>query len=110
MQTLGIMLEFKEERISDLLHGHGGSYSPWMHNLTGKWNTKRGARIRFDLEDESATRHGKMFVGREEVRRGLAIFAVTYPHAFALWLEENDDDQTFDAVWQCIVYGKEVWN
>lgn len=110
MKTLAMMLEFDEGRITDLLHGHGGSHSPWMRSLKGGWSSKRGAVVTFDKEDESDEKPGKMRVGREEVRRGLAVFAKVYPHSFAMWLEENDDDLSFDAVWQSIVYGKEVWS
>lgn len=105
-----ITLEISEQRITDLLHGHGGGSSPWLHALEGKWNSKRGARAQFDREeDEEGSNKGRMTIRGPAVRRGLAAMAKEEPYQFSQFLEENDDEIAFDTALQCIIFGKCVF-
>lgn len=104
-----VTIEIDDKRVSDLLHGHAGGYSPWMHELSGEWN-KGGAKVRFDREqDDEGAGKGKMNVGRLLVRRGLTIMAKECPNRWADFMGRNDDDLAFDCAWQCIIFGKVVY-
>lgn len=103
-----ITIQLSDKRITDLLHGHGGSYSPWLHEMTGAWDSKAGAKVQYDREqDDEGTGKGKMTIRAAQVKRGLAIFA-SLP-SFGDFIAENDDDITFDAAIQCIIFGKLIY-
>ena len=71
-----IALNITDKRITDLLHGHGGSYSPWLHEMSGQWNGRKGMSVRYDTErGEEGDGKGRMVITREKVRRGMEIFA-----------------------------------
>lgn len=103
-----ITIEISDKRITDLIHGHGGSYSPWLHELVGEWNGPRGCRVKFDREkDEEGESKGRMRIGRRAIARGMTIFAKL--PSFGDFIEENDDDITFDTFLQCVIFGKLVY-
>lgn len=103
-----ITLNITDKRITDLLHGHGGSYSPWLHEVSGKWNGPKGATVRYDAENgEEGSGKGKMLMTRAKVRRGMEVFS-RLP-SFGDFMTENDDDLTFDCAMQCIIFGKLVY-
>lgn len=105
-----ITLNIPDVRITDLLHGHGGGYSPWLRELTGQWTRKAGFRVKYDLEaGEEGEGKGRKSVRAGAVRRGLALMAQHEPGAFAQFLEGNDDDLTFDTALQFIIFGKLVY-
>lgn len=105
-----ITLNITDTRITDLLHGHGGGSSPWLHELTGAWNKKRGFRVKYDREqDEEGSNKGRKLIGKRAVARGLAIMAAQEPYRFSQFLEENDDEICFDTALQCIIFGKCVY-
>lgn len=103
-----ITLNVTDKRITDLLHGHGGSYSPWLHEVSGKWNSRKGMTVRYDTErGEEGAGKGHMTITREKVRRGFEVFS-RLP-SFGDFMTENDDDLTFNCVMQCIIFGKLVF-
>lgn len=105
-----IILEIKDQRITDLLHGHGGGSSPWLHALSGKWDSAKGAKVKYDLlEGEEGDGKGRMVISSLDVMRGLAVMAKEEPYQFSQFLEENDDEITFDTALQCIIFGKCVY-
>ena len=105
-----ITLDISDRRITDLLHGHSGNHSPWMRGLSGKWDGKRGATVRFDREeDNEGDGKGVKTIRRPHVLQGLRIMAMTCPNRFADFLEESDDDLAFDVAWQCILFGKIIY-
>lgn len=105
-----ISISVDDKRITDLLHGHGGGSSPWIQELTGTWNSKNGARVKFDREqDDEGDGKGRKTVRRAQVEKGLALFAKLAPNHFADWLTENDDEIAFDCAWQAIIFGKLVY-
>lgn len=105
-----ITLNIPDQRVTDLLHGHGGGSSPWLHELVGKWTDKNGFRVKYDREqDEEGDGKGRMRIGRRKVTKGLAIMAEKEPYQFSQFLEENDDEIAFDTALQCIIFGKCVY-
>lgn len=105
-----ITIQITDKRITDLLHGHGGSYSQWLHELSGSWNKPAGAKVKFDREqDEEGSGKGHKVIRAAAVKRGLAIMAQSEPYQFSQFLEENDDDITFDTALQCIIFGKTIY-
>lgn len=107
---MNIQISIPDKRITDLLHGHGGSYSPWMHKLKGKWNERAGATVVFDKNsDEEGGGTGKGVYNRLDVMRGLAILAKESPKHLCQFLEGDDDDLSFDCAWQCIIFGRLVY-
>lgn len=101
-------IDISDKRITDLLHGHGGHYSPWLHELSGKWNSKAGAKAKFDREqDDEGSNKGSLTIRSGQVKRGMAIFAML--PSFGDFICENDDDLTFDCAMQCIIFGKLVY-
>lgn len=107
---MNITLEISDKRITDLLHGHGGGSSPWLHELSGKWDSKGGAKVRFDREeDNEGDGKGRARITRAKVKKGLAVMATQEPYQFSQFLEENDDEICFDTALQCIIFGKCVY-
>lgn len=105
-----ITIEITDERITDLLHGHGGGSSPWLHELSGKWNSPKGASVRFDREEEDeGVGKGRMIINRSKVRKGLVAMAAQEPYQFSEFRQEDDDEITFDTAMQCIIFGKCVY-
>ncbi len=105
-----ITIEIKDSRISELLHGHGGSISPWLGSVSGSWNSGNGAQVKYDREhDAEGDLTGRKATGRDAVLRGLTKMATGSPYQFSQFLEENDDDITFDVAWQYIIFGKLVY-
>ena len=105
-----ITLIVDDKRVSDLIHGHQGGYSPWLHELSGKWNTPHGATVKYDLEEEDeGNANGEMTFGRPDVERGLALMALDLPNHWEQFMTENDDDITFDSIMQYIIFGKLVY-
>jgi hypothetical protein len=103
-------VEISDKRISDFLHGHGGGYSPWLRELTGTWNDKKGAVIKFDREqDNEGDGYGRMTIRRKDIARGLSVMIHEAPEGFADFIQGNDDDIAFDSFLQCIVFGKLVY-
>lgn len=108
-----ITLTVKDERITDLLHGHGGSISgSWLEELSGEWNDSKGhCRVKFLREDqeESENPKGRKNIGRRTVQKGLALMAEFSPRHFADFMNENDDDVTFDVFVQYCIFGKVIY-
>jgi hypothetical protein len=105
-----ICFHIKDKRVTDLLHGHGGRYSPWLHELSGKWTDPKGFRIHYDREhDAEGAGTGRGRIGRRKVMRGLTLMALGSPTQFCEFLTENDDDVTFDTALQYIVFGKLIY-
>jgi len=103
-------IEIDDTKVTDLLHGHSGSYSDWLHSAEGKWYNLSGFRVRFDKEtDNEGDGTGRMTIKKAAVARGLAIFAKECPVAFSDWMQGNDDDLAFDCIMQCIIFGKLVY-
>lgn len=105
-----VTFEITDKRVTDLIHGHGGSYSPWLHEFSGKWNSPKGALAKYDLEaGEEGNGKGKMRIGRKAIERGLALMAVDLPNHWEQFMSENDDDITFDSIMQYCIFGKLVY-
>lgn len=105
-----ITLEIKEQRITDLLHGHCGSYSPWLHSASGKWNSTKGFKVKFDREeDEEGSGNGFKTITAKDVAKGLSLMAVDLPNHWEQFMTEDDDDITFDSIMQYIIFGKLVY-
>ena len=105
-----IQLPIENKRITDLLHGHGGSMSPWLHEVNGEWHGAGDCCVRFDREeDEEGDGKGHKTVKEDQVKFGLALMAQNSPHQFGQFLNGNDDDVTFDTAWQYIIFGKLVY-
>lgn len=105
-----ITLSVNDKRVTDLLHGHGGGSSPWLHELAGKWTDGRGFRVKFDREeDDEGDGKGRMRVGRRKVQRGLSLMAQKSPYQWGQFMDENDDEITFDTALQYIVFGKLIY-
>lgn len=105
-----ITVDVEDQRITDLLEGHGGTHSPWIHELTGTWKGRPGLKVRYDREqDEEGEGKGRQTIRRKDVARGLATMIKIAPEEFADFILENDDDLTFDVFIQCIIFGKLVY-
>lgn len=105
-----LAIEISDKRISDLLHGHGGGYSPWIQELSGKWNSASGAKIKYDLEsDNEGDGKGRKTIRKNDVQKGIALFVIGAPEQFADFIVENDDDICFDSAWQFIIFGKLIY-
>lgn len=105
-----ITLEIPEKRITDLLHGHCGSYSPWLHSASGKWNSSKGFKVKYDLEaGEEGDGKGFMTITAPKVAKGLSLMATDLPNHWEQFMTEDDDDITFDSVMQYIIFGKLVY-
>lgn len=105
-----IEIEIPEEQINNLMHGHGGSVSSWLHEVKGRWNGKEGIRVVYDREeDEEGDGNGSMRISRKQVAAGLKLMAESSTYQFAQFLDENDDDITFDTALQYIIFGKLVY-
>lgn len=99
-----------DKRIADLLHGHQGGMSPWLHSLTGNLIQDGRIGVHFDKEDdEEGDGKGKLVITREEVQKGLTLMAQNSPNQWAQFMTENDDDITFDTAIQYIIFGKLVY-
>lgn len=101
---MNITVRIIDKRITELLHGHGGSVSPWMQELYGQWNHRTGATVKYGDQ-----RTWIRCVGRADVERGLAIMARKCPNRWGDFMRGDDDDLAFDAAWQCILFGKLVY-
>ena len=106
-----ITLNIPDKRITDLIHGHGGSVSGWLHKLTGNClRGQAGCYVQFDLEEkDEGNGDGKMRFGRKRIREGLTIMAQESPYQFGQFLSGDDDDVTFDTALQCIIFKKMVY-
>lgn len=105
-----ITLEISAKRITDLLHGHGGSYSPWLHEASGKWNSPKGFKVKYDLEaGEEGDGKGRKIIRPSHVAKGLSLMATDLPNHWEQFMTEDDDDITFDSVMQYIIFGKLVY-
>lgn len=100
-----LKIRIPDKRINDLLHGHGGSASLWLHSLDGDLPDKV-ATVRFNRENGGC---GEKIVERSDVENGLAIMCAECPYQFGEFLDDNDDDITFDTAWQFIIFGKLVY-
>ncbi len=59
------------------------------------------------LQDEPEK--GEMRLGREEIQRGLELFATKTPRHFGNWLDECDDASTGDVFLQLCLFGEVVY-
>lgn len=80
-----------------------------LRDATGDW--KRGTlRVKFDkAEGEEGDMKGRKTIGRQAVQKGIAAMFNEAPWALAAWLEGNDDMETCDAAYQCIIFGKLIY-
>lgn len=104
-------LEISDVRITDLLHGHGGSYSmSWLDEISGQW-IDGSCTVRFlrEDQDEGDEPKGRKRIGSATVRKAMALFAKNSPRHFGDFLEENDDDITFDVFAQYCIFGKVIY-
>lgn len=63
-----------------------------------------------DKEDTDDDEEGKLHrITREDLARGLQIFAKKYPQHLADLLSENDDADTGDCFLQCVVFGDAIY-
>lgn len=60
----------------------------------------------FDEEDESTAVHR---ITREDIEKGMKLFAKKYPSHFSDFLNENDDAITGDVFLQCVVFGEVLY-
>lgn len=102
-----ITLNIPDKRIHDLLHGHGGQYSPWLQELTGDVIADGFFQAVYDLETEGV---GHRNFNRDDVMKGLSLMAIESPTQFGQFLEGDDDDITFDVALQFVIFGKVVFS
>lgn len=109
-----ITIELADSRINDLLHGHGGSYSPWLHSLEGNLGKDGFFTVTYDLEtDDEGDGNGDKKIWPSDVIKGLSLMAADTKeggaHQFSEFMAENDDDITFDTALQFIIFGKLIY-
>lgn len=105
---MNLTVTISDKRVSELLFGHTGSVSDWLHSLNG--DLADGALAHFDKEDDDeGAGSGKVRFDYAAMAKGLSVMAETEPYQFGQFIAENDDDVTFDTAWQCIIYGKTIY-
>lgn len=112
---MNIQTTIDDKRIEQLLFGHRGSVSDWLHlvNMTDQARgLGAGVDASWDREgDPEGEAKGKGHFSYTDIERGIAAWAGS-PEGLYQWgcfREENDDDVTFDVAWQFIIFGKLVY-
>jgi hypothetical protein len=105
---MNIIVTITDKRVNDLLFGHLGKMSDWLHLVSGKIDD--GVKAVWDREkDAEGSAKGRGSFTREQIEKGLATMAEKAPYQWAQFMLENDDDVTFDCAWQFIIFGKEIY-
>lgn len=105
-----ITIDFPDETIDRWL-SHAVYDWADMRGSRGDWRSTR-ARFWFayDTEtDKEGDMTGRAHIGRRQVAAGIAAMAKDVPSLFSQMVEGNDDMDTCDALWQCIVFGKMIY-
>lgn len=107
-------IEVADRRINDLLFGHAGRYSPWLLEVRGEYNGPKETAIAviYDREeDDEGTFNGRKTLLYVDILAGIKKFAnhPEYAHQWAQFLNEDDDDITFDVAWNFVIFGKVVF-
>lgn len=102
---MNVTVEIKDEDFERWLFGHNGAYSTeWLLELDK--NEQHAAKVVYlDQNDKKMTKR----VGRFAWQKGVGVMATKFPRRFAQMMEGDDDNETFDLVWQCIIFGDEVY-
>lgn len=106
--SMNITLSIPQQRIADLLFGHQGSVSSWLHSISG--DSLNGVHVHYDTEeDQEGVGSGRKWIDYAAIQKGLAAMALANPNSFGAFLREDDDDIDFDVAWQCIIFGKTIY-
>jgi hypothetical protein len=105
---MNITIEITHKRVNDLLTGHLGRTSDWLHSVTGE--IEGGFHVHYDREEDAEGEgKGRKHISYAALQKGLAAMATGNPSQFAAFVAEDDDDITFDVAWQFIILGREVY-
>jgi hypothetical protein len=87
----------------------GGEHTVW-YNDPAFWVGGGKAALEFDrAEDHEGANKGRMVIGMDEIKDGLAKMAVRAPRHFSDLINESDDAITHDVMVQCIVFGEIIY-
>lgn len=105
-----ITIQVADQRINDLIHGHQGRDSYWLHELRGNLFKDGKFTVEYDrANDAEGSNKGRKTITPRMVHKGLSLMAASRGHAWAQFMGENDDDVTFYIAMQYIIFGKEVY-
>lgn len=108
------LIEVSDQRINDLLFGHMGRYSSWLQEVRFAGTDDRlRVAVTYDREDDDeGTFSGHKVLLYVDLCAGIQKFAndSEYAHQWAQFLNEDDDDITFDVAWQFIIFGKVIYS
>ena len=105
-----ISVTISDQAVQDLFTGHGGNYSPWLHEFEQLGMGTGRYRAIYDLEEgEEGDAGGFNTFGPDDIAKGLGIMAQESPRQFGQFLDGDADDLTFDNALQCVIFGKIVY-
>lgn len=91
-----------------------GGFSPWFGHIVGDFNISPADDFNLTvMVDDPDGEEGKFDFRYEITRfvfeRGCQYFVDNYPRHLADMLSENDDADTADVFWQCIIFNEVIY-
>lgn len=116
-EVFHLAFDIPAQRVFDLIdcaHGSAGS-GYWAHVVAqSEVALAAGGFIRYKaVSDGMRYTHSDgrtvFALHRNSIAKGMLVFATKFPHAFAQWMDENEDGPCGDLFLQCCLFGEEVF-